>query len=383
MSKVCFILPDVIGGCFVNCSNIYHKLVHSGNEALMILTHRNQRQGISESALRDINHLIVYHKDADNRSHLFQQLERLIKEFAPDTIILNDYIDHQLVRAVRFPQQVISILHGDYEYYYELAMDSAARIDKFVCVSESIKEGLSRRLPNRVTDINYIAPMTRDFAMKTKGAEDVLKVLFIGRMTEEKGFHLLPLIDEQLRKIGHQIKWTIVAATITDIYSKWLGGKNVTHHEIVINDQMQYLYDDNDVLILPSAAEGTPLVLLECMKAGLVPIMSDLPTISENILANGKTGFRIKTENVEGYVNAIVSLDKDRDLLTNISERALETARRSLGEEQLYNQWQSVMASQISGKDMNAEVRSPYDRLDKKWLPNPIVKWIRSIRQKK
>jgi len=382
MSKVCFILPDAIGGCFVNCSNVYHNLVRSGNEALMIFTHRNQRQGINESALRDINHHIVYYKDADNRSHLFQQLERLIKEFAPDTIILNDYIDHQLVRAVRFPQQIISILHGDYEYYYELATVSATRIDKFVCVSESIGDNLNRRLPQRVSDIFYIPPMTRDFKKAEKEPDEALHILFVGRMTEEKGFHLLPLIDKQLTESAHDVKWTVVATSITDAYKEWLNTDNVSHYETVDNNEMQHLYNYNDVLILPSAAEGTPLVLLECMKAGLVPIMSDLPTISTDILTHGKTGFRMTIGDINGYTEAIISLDMDRDMLTSISEKASAVADRSFGEKQLFSQWKSVLNAHISGKDLNAEVQSPYDRLDKKWLPNPIVKWLRNTRQK-
>lgn len=382
MSKICFILPDVIGGCFVNCSNVYRNLVDNGDEALMILTHRNDRRGIDASALSGIHHYIVYHKDADNRFHLFRQLEDIIKEFAPDKIILNDYIDHQLVRAMSLHQQIVSVLHGDYEYYYDLATFSASRIDKFVCVSESIRDKLLGRLPRRATDISYIAPMTNDFTTEEKEINGVLRVLFIGRMTEEKGFHLLPLIDKQLRESGHEVNWTIVAATITNEYNGWLSSDYIIHHETVNNNQMQHLYDNNDVLILPSSAEGTPLVLLECMKAGLVPIMSDLPTISTNILANDETGFRVAIEDVNGYAKAILSLNKDRGLLTHISQRAQEMAYKSFGEKQLFSQWQAVLQARTSGKDLNAEVLSPYDRLDKKWLPNPVVKWLRNARKK-
>ena len=38
------------------------------------------------------------------------------------------------------------------------------------------------------------------------------------------------------------------------------------------------LYNDHDVLVMPSRGEGLPVALLEAGAAGVVPVVSDLPS---------------------------------------------------------------------------------------------------------
>lgn len=371
-----------MGGCFVNCSNIYQSIIAAGGNACFILTQLEGKEGVDPELLRNIKHVVIKYKRNDNRYHLFKKLKKHIAEFKADIVILNDLVDYQLVRSEQLSQRIIAILHGDYYYYYELAIHSASRIDKFVCVSDLMKQRLVEYLPERKEDIMYVPPMTRDFFVDRGIADRNLSIMFVGRMTEEKGFQLLPKIDEALAKGGCGVYWTIIAPKITSEFDHWLSKPNIHYKEGIDNADMLEVYKENDLLLLPSTAEGTPLVLLEAMKAGVVPLVSDLPTISTDILMDGVTGYRMPVNDASAYSSKIEKLDKDRRYLNEMAQNAVAKSLAMFSVKTVSALWQSTLTDVKSKKDRWATVASAYDRLDKAWLPNSIVSYLRKSRQK-
>lgn len=63
-------------------------------------------------------------------------------------------------------------------------------------------------------------------------------------------------------------------------------------------------FREADVLVLPSYREGLPLVLLEAMAVGCVPIVSDVGGITE-VVENGRTGLVITPGDVQALRRAI------------------------------------------------------------------------------
>ena len=59
-------------------------------------------------------------------------------------------------------------------------------------------------------------------------------------------------------------------------------------------NQIQTLYKNSDIFILPSLTEGMPNSLLEAMSSGLPCIATNLKNITTNIIKNGKCGFLFK-----------------------------------------------------------------------------------------
>jgi glycosyltransferase involved in cell wall biosynthesis len=115
----------------------------------------------------------------------------------------------------------------------------------------------------------------------------VINVLFVGMLSYFKGVSDLINLIEMFRK-NSRIKFSIVGNGPL--------GKDVPNYENVkylgsINHDFIYdIYDNNNILILPSYTEVFPLVILEAMARGLVILASDLPGMSE-IIIEGRNGY--------------------------------------------------------------------------------------------
>jgi glycosyltransferase involved in cell wall biosynthesis len=113
------------------------------------------------------------------------------------------------------------------------------------------------------------------------------------------------------------------------------------------------LLSEHDVFLLASDYEGLPLGLLEAMGAGLVPVVSDLPSgIRE--LVDETTGKRVAPDNLRGYAEAIVWLQEHRSDLRRFSENAHRKVRDEYSIAAMAARWLEAFP-----KKGNAAIRWP------------------------
>ena len=87
-----------------------------------------------------------------------------------------------------------------------------------------------------------------------------------------------------------------------------------------------------DVFLLPSFYEGLPMSLLECMSFGMIPVTTNVGSISE-FVQDGKTGLLLQMKDSQSIVDAINLLSKDTDLRRNLSKNAREKIFTALSTE--------------------------------------------------
>jgi glycosyltransferase involved in cell wall biosynthesis len=380
---ITLILPDTLGGVYYNSLNLADALEKSGRHVSIVLTRQLDIQtgGRTPDGPRFPTKRLSFFS-GDNKHALFRKLEAAIP-VTSDVLVLNDWLDYKLVTHRRLGQKVIAIVHGDYPYYYALASASESRIDQFVCISERIAEKLHALLPFREKDIIFIPPVVPDaVVIRPERHLNTLRIVFVGRLTLEKGFNLLPDVDDRLQGMGINCEWTIVAPHTTTEYDRWLHSGRVTYHDYIDNHRMPEVYANQDIILLPSHAEGFPLTILEAMKAGVVPLATKLDTLS-SVIEHGVTGFFFSANDSDGIVNQLAALHHDLALLSTIGKNAMSSSRSRYSESSTAEKWSELLARSASGKNPDKPVKYMYDRLDTRWLPNKATRAIRKWNQKK
>jgi glycosyltransferase involved in cell wall biosynthesis len=136
-------------------------------------------------------------------------------------------------------------------------------------------------------------------------SSSTFKVLFVGRLAEEKGVKVLIKIVKGVNLISNMTVKFVIAGTgplqtelqeaLKDANVKFLG--HIPHREI------HKLYRNSSMLLLPSFIEGMPNSVLEAQSCGLPVVGSNVPGISD-IIRNG-SGILVDLGDVDGFVNAI------------------------------------------------------------------------------
>jgi glycosyltransferase involved in cell wall biosynthesis len=103
-------------------------------------------------------------------------------------------------------------------------------------------------------------------------------VLFVGRLTPEKGVHFL---TEAFQNIGGDMKLAIVGGmSFTEGYVadlKKYESERIRMLGYVYGETLEELWSNAYVVVLPSTMEGLSLALLEALSHGRCVLMSDIP----------------------------------------------------------------------------------------------------------
>ena len=165
-----------------------------------------------------------------------------------------------------------------------------------------------------------------------KTLREPLRLLFVGRVDEEKGcgraLEILGLlrtggIDAQLEVIGdgpdrNRFEAQAAAADLLE---------RVRFHGWVPRQQLSAYYRDAHVLLLPSSSsEGWPKVLSEAMAYGAVPVTSDVSSIPQ-LLRGFRAGRALPARECAAFAAAIRGYASEPAAWTTDSRNAVEAAR--------------------------------------------------------
>jgi glycosyltransferase involved in cell wall biosynthesis len=160
---------------------------------------------------------------------------------------------------------------------------------------------------------------------------------FIGRLDPIKQ---VPLLIQQFSLLARQRDVLLHVFgdgvdrphVIAEIARLSLENKIVMHGII---PKPQAALDQIGMLILPSAAEGFGLVLIEAMAAGVPVIANDAPGIRD-VVRNGETGLLVNVAAADELSNAMQRLIDDQPLRLRLIEKGLAEVRQKFS-------WQAIL----------------------------------------
>ena len=194
--------------------------------------------------------------------------------------------------------QAADVLHAvdDNWDLFSASLEVAEHLDRRVVISEAGKNRLLEmeipadrvvHIPNGV-DLERFSP-NRDrgdaFRRAFRIRPDQAVIGFIGRLDEIKRPLLLPSVAHELSRVAPELDYIFVVAGSgpeeAALRSKIDGRMSDRFRLIGATDRPEDLLAAADVLIIPSAGEGVPLVLLEALASGTPIVASRAGAIEE------------------------------------------------------------------------------------------------------
>ena len=203
-------------------------------------------------------------------------------------------------------------------------------VDLFLCPSMYMKQQLIQggfpekklRVLHYGIDSTKIIP---SFSHKSGGAGSASGgkyVLFVGRLSEEKGIETII----SLAKILPDISFKIVGRgpEMQKLHRMGDVCKNIEFLGFRMGEELQELYRNATVVLIPSRVNETfPLITIEAMGMGKPVIGSKVGGMSE-VIEDGINGFLVQPLDLHGWTESLMRIFYDDDLQQAMSRNARE-----------------------------------------------------------
>jgi glycosyltransferase involved in cell wall biosynthesis len=207
--------------------------------------------------------------------------------------------------------------------------DEELRLADRILVASSFTAATLRDFPGSLAPIEVIPygfPTVADTSPQVRyHAGRPLKLLFVGGLSQRKGIADLFAVAAAL---GPKVELTVVGNKTTNNCSaldaalarhRWIP--SLPHADIL------RLMQAHDVLVFPSLFEGFGLVITEAMSQG-TPVITTDRTAGPDLIEHGYNGWLIEAGSTPALQSAIEELLLRPELIAQVAQAALETARR-------------------------------------------------------
>ena len=206
------------------------------------------------------------------------------------------------------------------------------------------KHGVDSCFNDRILLIENRVAVPSEF--RQRPAPRLLRILYVGRGTVEKRAHLVGRIASRCSESSIPAEFTLVGRGLADA----ITAKDRMHcrftGELCDPVELQKLYAEADVLLLTSSREGFPLVIMEAMANGVIPISTDVGGIAVHV-SHGCNGFLVDGLDEEIIVREITSLLlgllTNSEQLARLSRQAYDYARAHFSSETFCNSYRTAL----------------------------------------
>lgn len=382
--SVVYVLPDKMGGMTNIIANLlrYRRPDEFSYHAVLTHNHLHTERRYGQPLVADTQTTIEYTLPIENLHAVMRRVAHAVPP-GGGVYVAGDLLDLAVASTHDFGRAVIYMLHGDIEYYYDLAVRHDRVVHAFIAYSRRMHDELVTRLPHRAATIFHLPygiALPPDRRCQADGA---LRVIYAGRFEHhQKGVFDLPEIDRTLRAMGVTVAWTIAGAgpDEDELKRRWAFNGDVHWTGPLTNAALLELYARHDLFVLPTRFEGFPVALVEAMAAGLPVIVSDIASGVPEIVETGVNGERLPIGDIRAFAEAIAHLARGRARLEAMSSAARDAVAgkfdirdRVADYQALFARWQELYRPLGSGSHLQYG-----SRLDQRWIPNPVVRFVRS-----
>ena len=239
-----------------------------------------------------------------------------------------------------------------------MLIDSATLLDYRIVINESAKndiidiykEGhLDLSLVDRIkiirNGVNIDENDLVDFKLKDYKK---INIGFLGRWSEEKRPEIFLEVAKRIKNRFPNVEFYMAGtgmksnlSKINDSGVKFLG-------EISDENELKNLYKKLNFIMITSVYEGFPMVIMESMIHGVIPICTDVGGIHEHIV-HMKNGILIQNTDevnlIESFENQFTYLIENKDVIERLSQEALNYSVRNFSIDNFNSSYKNLFRS--------------------------------------
>ena len=299
-------------------------------------------------------HFELGSSDANKDENTFKKTLRLVSAFFsyilflkkvnPDIVHMNVPTDRNgilrefaILRINKlFRKKIIVHLHGG-EFLMKVPQSRMltymfkkilSKADKVLALSEIERQGLSDLYNFDEAEVLYNGVDT-DLRYKVVDKEkgDKINILFLGRIHETKGvLDMIKVFDQLYREKSFKFilcgTGSLVEYAVDSLSS--LMKDDFVYKGIVSGEDKHTAIYESDIFLLPSHFEGLPMSLLEVMAVGVVPVITNVGSVTD-VVCDGENGIIIEKSNPENIYIKLKSLLENPEQMKGLSINARKT----------------------------------------------------------
>jgi len=222
-------------------------------------------------------------------------------------------------------------VHGPDEFYnvtgYNL-LEKIIAADFVFCISHYARSQVMKLSPVQMWskfDVCRLGVDTQRFIPAVKSqANETCQLLCVGRLTPAKGQAILLESVAQLKQQGITVHLTLVGMGSDEQslknYAKSLDiVSQVTFTGAIDQDNILAYYNAADMFVLPSFAEGLPVVLMEAMAMEIPCITTTITGVPE-LIQQGQNGILVPASDSDSLTQAIKQLAENQALRQQLGQ---------------------------------------------------------------
>jgi glycosyltransferase involved in cell wall biosynthesis len=381
--EIVFAFPDCMGGVASFNRNIinYSSLKdYFSTHVILLRSQEDERPAFKDPFLADkVSRFEFSHKE--NQWHVCRRFNQLLGN-RPGCIVADNDLTLKSIALFNNPKTVFFLVH-DY-FYVNYALTFEPIIDAAIAHSSFFKDILCAALPASYVNKSFYIPYGVEQPEPiVKKKNETLNLVFLGRLAEEKGIFELKKIEDLLNKNNVLVNWTIIGSGPFEksLKEQWSHKKNISFFQPALTKDVYQILQTQDIQVLPTVFEGTPVSILECMSNGVVPVVSDLPGGIRDLVKD-ETGFRCTVNDAQSFATAIMELVYDREKLARLQANCESSTKEKYDIIKAADQYFDFFIKYAGKKLDKKQMNFPFSRLDRSYMPNNLVYWIRNLRNK-
>lgn len=238
--------------------------------------------------------------------------------------------------------------------YHSLGWLMFTAANRVVFITANIRDNMQYINPKKMREVvplgvdtdfySPLPPLERSLLReKLSGDPATPIILFVGRMVERKGIHVIrPLIEKH-----REWHWVLVGRPDDFNPNEWRA-PNLSYFQNVSEQRLRELYSSADLLVHPSVGEGVTLIVSESLASG-TPVVLSQESLYEVEHKDRDLFFAVQPE-INDVEESLIRALADRQRLEKLRADSREYALNRLSWKKMAEQYLSILNELVSRK---------------------------------